>query len=317
MSDLALIWDGRSCDLALDGNDLQLDDSLQTSILISLFSDRRARADDVLSGADGDRRGWWADAYPQIEGDQIGSRLWLLSRKGACGTPAQGQGVCRGGAGLAGHRWHRRPCPGDHQCAAAWRTRSDGRAQAAGWRLGKLSIQQALGGPLNGVELDSLEQTRQLVGSDIETRLPGTGAQTRRTAAGVIAYAQAGAVHGLHAHIAYRERNFLPDERADAEGVERWAGLLGLWYREPTKASGEAELSGIAGTLLPVGTVLQSAQGVLYATLADATLVGATANVAIQAQGGGASGNLEPGTRLTLLSPAPGIQSTLSVASEA
>lgn len=165
-------------------------------------------------------------------------------------------------------------------------------------------------------ELYSLEQTRQLVGSDIETRLPGTGAQTRRTAAGVIAYAQAGAVHGLHAHIAYRERNFLPDERADAEGVERWAGLLGLWYREPTKASGEAELSGIAGTLLPVGTVLQSAQGVLYATLADATLVGATANVAIQAQGGGASGNLEPGTRLTLLSPAPGIQSTLSVASE-
>lgn len=87
MSDLALIWDGRSCDLALDGNDLQLDDSLQTSILISLFSDRRARADDVLSGADGDRRGWWADAYPQIEGDQIGSRLWLLSREKELAEP--------------------------------------------------------------------------------------------------------------------------------------------------------------------------------------------------------------------------------------
>lgn len=81
MSDIGLTWDGHGCDLALDGNDLQLDDGLQTSILISLFSDRRARADDLLPGTDGDRRGWWADAYPQIEGDQIGSRLWLLSRE--------------------------------------------------------------------------------------------------------------------------------------------------------------------------------------------------------------------------------------------
>lgn len=81
MSDIALTWDGHGCDLALDGNDLLLDVGLQTSILISLFSDRRARADDVLPGEDGDRRGWWGDAYPQIEGDQIGSRLWLLSRE--------------------------------------------------------------------------------------------------------------------------------------------------------------------------------------------------------------------------------------------
>ena len=81
MSDIALTWDGHGCDLALDGNDLLLDVGLQTSILISLFSDRRARADDVLPGEGGDRRGWWADAYPQIEGDQIGSRLWLLSRE--------------------------------------------------------------------------------------------------------------------------------------------------------------------------------------------------------------------------------------------
>ncbi|MCY1307412.1 Phage protein GP46 [compost metagenome] len=83
MSDLALVWDGHGCDLALDGNDLQLDDGLQTSILISLFSDRRARADDVLPGGDSDRdrRGWWADAYPVIEGDLLGSRLWLLSRE--------------------------------------------------------------------------------------------------------------------------------------------------------------------------------------------------------------------------------------------
>lgn len=81
MSDIALTWDGSGCDLLLDGNDLQLDAGLQTAMLISLFSDRRARADDALPGNDGDRRGWWGDTWPQVAGDRLGSRLWLLSRE--------------------------------------------------------------------------------------------------------------------------------------------------------------------------------------------------------------------------------------------
>lgn len=81
MSDLTLIWDGSACDLAIDGNDLALDDGLRTALIVSLFSDRRARDDDELPGGDDDRRGWWADAWPQIDGDRIGSRLWLLGRE--------------------------------------------------------------------------------------------------------------------------------------------------------------------------------------------------------------------------------------------
>lgn len=81
MSDIALTYDATGCDLVLAGNDLKLDEGLNTAIIISLFSDRRARSDDPLPSGDGDRRGWWADAYPVIEGDQIGSRLWLLSRE--------------------------------------------------------------------------------------------------------------------------------------------------------------------------------------------------------------------------------------------
>lgn len=164
-------------------------------------------------------------------------------------------------------------------------------------------------------ELDSLELARQQIGRDIETWLPGTGAQTRRTAAGVIAYAQAGAVHGLHAHIVYRERNFLPDERADAEGVERWASLLGLWYLDPTAASGTVIISGASGAILQAGTQLQSAQGVLYATQTEVTLAGSSGTVTVEALETGSSGNLAEGTRLTLLSPVAGIQSTLTVGS--
>lgn len=163
-------------------------------------------------------------------------------------------------------------------------------------------------------ELDSLEQTRQQIGRDIEARLPGTAAQNRRSAVGVIAYAQAGAVHGLHAHIAYRERNFLPDERADAEGVERWASLLGLWYLPATVAVGHAELGGAVGAGLPTGTLLQSAQGVLFVTTEAVTLAASAGSVAVAAQQAGTAGNLAAGSRLTLLSPVAGIQSTLTVA---
>jgi len=60
---------------------LEGDDGLETAVILSLFTDRRAEADDVLPDGSDDRRGWWADAFPDVEGDRIGSRLWLLFRE--------------------------------------------------------------------------------------------------------------------------------------------------------------------------------------------------------------------------------------------
>ncbi|MDZ7890094.1 MAG: phage GP46 family protein [Pseudomonas sp.] len=81
MTDIALIWNGSEADIAIENGDLMLDHSLQTPTLISLFSDRMARTDDVLPGSADDRRGWPGDAWPDVVGDQIGSWLWLLSRE--------------------------------------------------------------------------------------------------------------------------------------------------------------------------------------------------------------------------------------------
>lgn len=68
-------------DFGISGADLAVDDGLETAVIISLFTDRRADPDNPLPDESGDRRGWWADAYPRIEGDRIGSKLWLLSRE--------------------------------------------------------------------------------------------------------------------------------------------------------------------------------------------------------------------------------------------
>lgn len=61
-------------------NDVEPEDGLETAVLISLFSDRRAGESDVLPDGTSDRRGWWGDAVTDVDGDQVGSHLWLLSR---------------------------------------------------------------------------------------------------------------------------------------------------------------------------------------------------------------------------------------------
>lgn len=87
MTDLALRYDPAlgAFDLVLDPvtGDLAMDDGLETAVILSLFSDRRAQDGDVLpggpSGWGGDRRGWWGDALTPDA--PLGSRLWLLSRE--------------------------------------------------------------------------------------------------------------------------------------------------------------------------------------------------------------------------------------------
>jgi phage gp46-like protein len=68
-------------DFSVSAPGLESDDGLESAVIISLFTDRRADEDDPLPDPSDDRRGWWGDAYPQIDQDKIGSKLWLLHRE--------------------------------------------------------------------------------------------------------------------------------------------------------------------------------------------------------------------------------------------
>lgn len=87
VDDIRIIWDVglMKGDFVFDdaAQDLESDNGLETAVIISLFTDRRAKVDDILPDPNNlDRRGWWGDlASPDVEGDQIGSRLWLLNRE--------------------------------------------------------------------------------------------------------------------------------------------------------------------------------------------------------------------------------------------
>lgn len=55
-----------------------LEATLIRSVVISLFTWRRAATDDPVD--DDERFGWWGDSFPAVDDDRIGSRLWLLRR---------------------------------------------------------------------------------------------------------------------------------------------------------------------------------------------------------------------------------------------
>jgi len=82
-NDIKILWDDDylSGDIEFDNGDLTRESGLETSILMSLFANRRADLDDTLPDPDNDdRQGWWGDQVSEYEDDQIGSKLWLLSR---------------------------------------------------------------------------------------------------------------------------------------------------------------------------------------------------------------------------------------------
>jgi phage gp46-like protein len=68
-------------DLVIEKNDVAVDDGLETAVLVSLFTDRRAEETDQLPDGETSRRGSWIDAFPVVPNDHFGSRLWLLGRE--------------------------------------------------------------------------------------------------------------------------------------------------------------------------------------------------------------------------------------------
>ena len=81
MSDIRTAFMDFAGDLVVSGPSLDNDDGLETAVVISLFTDRRANEGDPLPDGVVQRRGWWGDSHATVPADQIGSRLWLLCRE--------------------------------------------------------------------------------------------------------------------------------------------------------------------------------------------------------------------------------------------
>lgn len=97
MADAAMILSEFGGDLVLSGLDLARDDGLETSVIISLFTDRRASAEQIPPELpQDDLRGYWGDLANADAASATGSLLWLLAReKQLPATLARAEQYCR------------------------------------------------------------------------------------------------------------------------------------------------------------------------------------------------------------------------------
>ncbi len=63
-------------DIATGSSGYETDEGLMTAALLSLLTDARADAEDVVPDAT-DLRGWWGSDFAEEPGDVFGSKLWL------------------------------------------------------------------------------------------------------------------------------------------------------------------------------------------------------------------------------------------------
>lgn len=83
---LRLAWRNETCSAGFARSDtgaLASDGALETLVLLALFTDREATAEEIDSGGLDQQRGWWADAESVRPAGvrPLGSKLWLLRRE--------------------------------------------------------------------------------------------------------------------------------------------------------------------------------------------------------------------------------------------
>ncbi len=125
--------------------------------------------------------------------------------------------------------------------------------------------------------------------------------------------ATAAVLEGLYAHQAWVFRQAFPD-LADADYMEKRANQEGLTRKAAAAATGTVRFSGTAGSAVPSGQQVFTAQGIYYQTTAVGVISGAgTVDIAAQALIAGAEGNQSNNTPATVNAPPSGVLAAASL----
>ena len=163
--------------------------------------------------------------------------------------------------------------------------------------------------PINRPDTPSLIY---LGSQEFESRLPGVLALARNSVVGVLNRVLAGALSSLYQYADYLAAQWWPD-RAAVEFLAEHGARWGVPQIPAAQATGGVTFTGTNGTLIPLGTVVQLADGTQYATTSGGVIGGGVANLTVQALLPGQAGNAELGTSLALVTPIAGVDSFASV----
>jgi len=148
--------------------------------------------------------------------------------------------------------------------------------------------------------------------SDISARLPGADPSLRRTLLGVLARIQAGSTHGLYGYLEWVAKQILVDT-ADADMLDRHGSIWGVPRKQAVAAKGSVTFTGVDGSSIAAGTLIQRGDAVQFTTDAIANIAAGVASVAVTAVVAGINGNTTSASALSLVSPIVGVDSSVTV----
>ena len=169
----------------------------------------------------------------------------------------------------------------------------------------------------------TLSELRDQNRAFMQSELEAVGQLLRFSNLKVLADMDAGMAHLHYAYLDYIAKQSTPFNATD-ENLAGWMAMKSV-YRKPASAaqSPSVQAKGTVDAILPAGTVLNRSDGYQYTTDTElviaATGYGTTSVTAVlpdisdDVTGGGASGNADAGTILTLDSNAPGIENQVTL----
>lgn len=123
------------------------------------------------------------------------------------------------------------------------------------------------------------------------------------------AFVQGAGLHGAYRYLRdFIARQAIPTQSA-GEFLDGWLSTYAMNRKEAAAATGTVNGTGVTGTLLTTGTLMQSLDGRQYQVTADVAVVAGAVTAQVIALVAGAEGNIGASIPLALVSPAVGIDS--------
>ncbi len=109
------------------------------------------------------------------------------------------------------------------------------------------------------------------VSTDIQAELPESEPFLRNSYLRALAIGYAGGLYDAYKTIQELQKQLFPDT-ATGEFADRWASYKGIYRNPATQSDGYVTITGIAGTVVPLGTQLNSSNGISFVTQTDITI---------------------------------------------
>lgn len=154
----------------------------------------------------------------------------------------------------------------------------------------------------------TLTALRNQAVQDITTSgVPGLDGLLRNAVLRVLAWVMSGLAYSVYGYLDWIAREAVPFTATD-EFLEAWAALIGIYRKDSTPATGQAQFTGTTGLVVPLGSSLTRQDGTPYTTTGEATVdsFGDVLVPIISAVNGSAT-DCDAGTPIALDPPIAGI----------